>query len=89
VRIQPQIPNGVTWAKTFKETPFGKLLVHWKINERKMEMEVEIPVGVEAEIVIQEGAEGVLLDGGEYAFQDKNSLINLKSGKYNISYTIN
>ena len=32
ILIQPQIPNGVTWAKTFKETPYGKLVVNWSIK---------------------------------------------------------
>src|SRR5690554_3158608 len=29
VLIQPQIPEGVIWAKSFKETPLGKLSDNW------------------------------------------------------------
>ncbi|MCG6186934.1 alpha-L-rhamnosidase [Maribellus maritimus] len=88
VRIQPQIPEGVTWAKTFKETPWGKLSVNWKIEAGKMDMEIEIPVGVEAEVVIPEGIEEYSLEGKKYTFQNANSLVNIKSGKYNVRYTI-
>jgi alpha-L-rhamnosidase len=88
VHIQPQIPKGVTWAKTFKETPFGKLSLNWKIDSGKMNLEIEVPVGVEAEIVIPEGVEEYLLEGQKYTTENKNSLVNIKSGKYNVSYVV-
>ena len=86
VLIQPQIPKGVTWAKTFKETPFGKLMVDWKINSGKMEMTIEVPVGVEAEVVIPAEAQEYILDGEKYSVQDEKPLVTIKSGKYKISY---
>lgn len=52
--IQPQIPKGVTWARTSKETPFGTVKVNWRRNDHTMEMEIEIPVGSEAEVVLPE-----------------------------------
>lgn len=88
VRIQPQIPEGVTWAKTFKETPWGKLSVNWKIEAGKMDMEIEIPVGVEAEVVIPDGVEEYSLEGKKYALQNDDLPVSIKSGKYNVSYVI-
>jgi len=38
VIIQPQIPEGITWAKTTKETPFGPLVVKWKLEGSKFNM---------------------------------------------------
>jgi alpha-L-rhamnosidase len=86
VLIQPQIPEGLIWAKSFKETPFGKLSVSWSINNGVFELDVEIPVGVEAEVELPGDAKQFLLDGIEQERADaaKTALI-LKSGKYQIS----
>ncbi|WP_423126694.1 family 78 glycoside hydrolase catalytic domain [Gaoshiqia sp. Z1-71] len=88
VRIQPQIPEGVTWAKTYKETPFGKLSVNWNLVENRLEMELEIPVGTEAEIVLPEGEKKYTLDGAEKELQQEANGVILKSGTYKISYKI-
>ena len=53
-----------------------------------MNLEIEVPVGVEAEIVIPEGAGEYLLEGQKYTTENKNSLVNIKSGKYNVSYVV-
>ncbi|HZK96497.1 MAG TPA: family 78 glycoside hydrolase catalytic domain [Prolixibacteraceae bacterium] len=89
VLIQPQIPKGITWAKTFKETPYGKLVVNWEIKEKVMELIVEIPVGSEAGVVIPSGIKKYSLDGKEYEMSgEKNSVVAVKSGKYKINYTL-
>ena len=88
VSIQPQIPEGITWAKTYKETPYGKLMVDWKINSGKMEMIIEVPVGMEAEVAIPEGTQEYLVDGKNYSVPERNTVVEIKSGKYNISYEI-
>ena len=85
VCIQPQIPDGVTWAKTSKETPFGKLVVNWSLTDNKMEMDIQIPVGTEAEIVLPEGINKYTINGSESQAQDdKRGMVAIKSGKYTI-----
>ncbi|MCE4564528.1 family 78 glycoside hydrolase catalytic domain [Maribellus sp. CM-23] len=85
VRIQPQVPDGVNWAKTFRETPYGKLAVNWELKDETMEMTIEIPVGVEAEVAFPTCTQ-------EYRFNGltkellSNKSIALKSGKYTIEY---
>jgi alpha-L-rhamnosidase len=86
VLIQPQIPQGITWAKTFKETPYGKLAVDWELKENKMELILEIPVGIEAEVVLPSGIKKYSLDGKEYDLT--GSVVAIKSGKYKINYTL-
>jgi len=87
VQIYPQVPHGITWVKTFKETPYGKLVVEWNLKGKTMEMELEIPVGMEAEIPLPAEAEEYRLNGRKIALQGgKLPLIRIKSGKYNISY---
>jgi alpha-L-rhamnosidase len=87
VLIQPQIPSGVTWAKTFKETPYGKLVVNWMLKGQKMQLEIEIPVGIDAGVVLPSGIKKYRIGGKEYDLSGGNtSVINVKSGKYKISY---
>jgi alpha-L-rhamnosidase len=87
VRIQPQIPDGVTWANTSQETPFGKLVVNWNLAGEMLELEIEIPVGVEAEIVLPDSVNYYKVDGKEYDLIDiERKRVGLKSGKYKVSY---
>jgi len=89
VLIQPQIPKGITWAKTFKETPYGKLAINWELKEKVMEMNIEIPVGIEAGVVIPSGIKKYSLEGKEYEISgEKSYVVGVKSGKYKISYTL-
>lgn len=89
VLISPQIPQGITWAKTFKETPYGKLVINWELKKKTMELKVEIPIGTEAVIVIPSGVIKYRLNGNEFDLSgEKNAGVDLKSGKYKIEYTL-
>lgn len=88
VRIEPQIPEGVTWAKTFKETPFGKLSVDWKMNSERMEMDIVVPIGQQADVVFPVKVKEYILDGKKHSVQNGKAWVTIKSGKYNISYEI-
>ncbi len=87
VLILPQIPAGVTWTKAFKETPYGKLVVNWELKDKKLNMELEIPVGIEARVPIQ-SLDGKCLINGKNFIPDngKSASVSLKSGKYRINY---
>jgi len=89
VIIRPQIPRGVTWARTYKETPFGRIAVNWSLEDGTLKMEVSIPLGTEAGIVIPSGISKYRMNGSEYEIPgDKNNTVNVKSGTYLISYTL-
>lgn len=89
VIVHPQIPQGITWAKTVKETPYGKLAVNWELKDKTMEMNIEIPVGVEAGIVIPSGVKKYSLNGKKFKLSgDKISVVDVKSGKYKVKYTL-
>jgi len=89
VIIQPQVPDGVTWAETWKETPFGRLAVNWKLRNNKMEMELGIPVGIDAEVVIPQGVNKYKIGRKNFSVKgDELTRINVGSGKYRISYRL-
>jgi len=87
VLVQPQIPRGVTWAKTYKDTPYGRLLVDWDLNDKTMKLEIEVPVGIEAGIVIPSGIHEYRLNGKVNDLTgEKPAVVEVKSGKYTLIY---
>jgi len=90
VVIHPQIPHGITWAKTTKETPYGSLVVDWELKKDKLVMKAEIPVGVEAEIPLPASTKKYRLNGKRREINGEElPLIRIKSGRYNILYNVN
>ncbi|MDR1102527.1 MAG: glycoside hydrolase family 78 protein [Tannerella sp.] len=55
--IEPQIPEGITWAKVTKETPYGTVSVHWECKDRRIYFDVSLPPGCSADIVLPKGME--------------------------------
>jgi len=45
IRISPQVPEGVTWVKITKQTPYGALNVRWELRDGKLHIEVNAPPG--------------------------------------------
>lgn len=88
VLIQPQVPQGMTWAKTFKETPYGKVAVNWELTGKTMKLIVEIPVGVEAEVVLPSGVKKYKLEGKGFNVLGGKPAVALKSGQYTMTYAL-
>lgn len=87
VLIQPQTTKEVTWAKTSKETPFGTIVVNWEVKVKTMAMNLEIPVGIDAEVVIPSGIKKYKIEGKEYNLSGEGpSNVKIKSGKYQLFY---
>lgn len=86
VIIQPQIPEGITWANTTRETPFGPIVVNWKLENSKFNMQVEIPVGSTAKIIIPENIQNYSLNGKTFKVKADEPFAAIASGKYTISY---
>ena len=84
--IDPQIPKGITWAKASKETPYGSVLVNWKLDNRDFVMSIKIPAGCTAGVVIPEGSERCRLNGK--SFKRESTVTEIGSGEYEISYLI-
>jgi len=83
--VNPQIPEGVTWARTTQETPYGKIAVHWELLDEKMTMGVEIPVGSIAKLIPPESATSIRVN--QEAITDQSDTLSLGSGKYFVEYS--
>jgi len=87
VMIEPQVPKGVTWAKTYQETPYGTLAVNWELKGETMQLRLDIPVGTEAAVVIPAGVKKYTLEGKEYTPDEgEPTMVELKSGTYSMGY---
>lgn len=63
VRISPQLAKGISWVKASKETPYGKILVHWEKKESSLLLNVTIPANSEATITLPSQTRQVRLNG--------------------------
>jgi alpha-L-rhamnosidase len=80
--IEPQIPEGIVWANSMKETPFGTVKVRWKLEKEALNMNIVIPVGCTAEVVLPQGTTDANVDG-ESIGSNKHTL-DIGSGEYKV-----
>ena len=83
VIISPQVPDGINWAKTTKETPYGTVIVEWEKKEKMLYLDFSIPPGCTALLEIPNNVKEYTLNGKRYR-SVKQSLI--QSGKYSVIY---
>ena len=84
VFIEPQIPQGVTWANTTKESPYGTIIVNWELKDARLLMHVVLPVGVKASVSIPANAHGGIINGKEV--KSDNQYLELGTGTYDIEF---
>lgn len=85
--IEPQIPKGITWAKTSKETPYGTVSVKWKLEDDVFKLDIKIPVGCTARVTIPKGVHNYQLNGK--SFITEVSFVEIESGEYNFLCNLN
>lgn len=84
VFIEPQVPQGVTWARTTRETPYGPLLVDWKLKDSTMKLHVVIPTGATADVKVPRKTTQTTVNGKELEMSSKETIV-LHAGSYDIS----
>ena len=84
VFIDPQIPEGVTWAKMTKDTPYGVIAVDWELTDNIMTLQVDIPAGVTATLCIPDGAVACKMNGKNVRIEKKTIQLNAGNLKYYI-----
>jgi alpha-L-rhamnosidase len=52
VRIAPQPGGGITWAATSLETPHGRVAVRWDLDDCGLQVGVDVPEGIQADLVL-------------------------------------
>ncbi|MFO7622200.1 MAG: alpha-L-rhamnosidase C-terminal domain-containing protein, partial [Bacteroidales bacterium] len=80
----PQIPDGITWANTTKETPYGTVTVNWTLNKDIFEISVKIPVGCTASLTIPENTKSLRLNGRSVNTDDP--FLKLESGEHSLQF---
>ena len=87
VIIAPQVPSGINWAKTSKETPFGTVAVDWEVKEKMLYMNLTIPPGCTALLELPENVREYAMDGKHYR-SAKTTSNQIPSGKYQVVYRL-
>jgi len=86
IYIDPQIPQGVTWANTTKESPLGTITVKWEIINKRLIMHISLPVGMEASVSIPEKTVRSTINAIEV--KSDQSYLRLKSGVSDIEFAL-
>lgn len=87
VTIDPQIPEGITWAKTTKQTPYGTIAVDWSLTDSGIEYKLQVPVGCKATVVLPSETKNYILNGCKFKLtkNDGPRFVKIGSGKYTLS----
>ncbi|GAA4045484.1 family 78 glycoside hydrolase catalytic domain [Agromyces indicus] len=71
IRFAPQPPRrGLTSASAKLRTPYGTASSAWRLADGTLELEVTVPVGATADVVLPSGAEHLGLEHGTYGFTE-------------------
>ena len=66
-KVKPLLGGGLTYAKGEVETPYGKIVSHWKVSGGKFSLKVTVPACTECTVELPDGkVENV--GSGEYEF---------------------
>lgn len=82
--IEPQIPEGITWAKATKETPYGTVYVNWRLDSDILNLEISLPANTKATVVLPENTMSYQLNGKKHNAV-KSTLVNNGVNKFSIS----
>ena len=82
VFIQPQLVKGISWVKAAKETPFGMLDVKWEKTDVSFTLDLSIPVGCKATVLLPVKAKSVSINDVK---SDKLDQLEMQSGDYRIT----
>lgn len=76
IYIDPQIPNGVTWAKITKESPYGIIGVNWKLEDDQLCLQLAIPAGTTATVCIPDNAVSCKINNKKIGIQKKTIVVD-------------
>lgn len=62
-RVKPLPGGGVTWAKVSHQSPYGQIVCAWEVVGEAFQIEVQVPCGSEAMVVLPNGSEHRVTSG--------------------------
>lgn len=83
--VDPQIPAGISWARTRKETPYGPVKVNWKKENDLVNIQLEVPSGCRARVAIPLKSETFSLNNRKN--KNKTGFVTVESGRYEIEFS--
>ncbi|HPA87102.1 MAG TPA: family 78 glycoside hydrolase catalytic domain [Bacteroidales bacterium] len=85
--IDPQIPEGLTWADVSKETPYGTLNVSWRKEEGNLVLELLVPANSRTRIQIPDKSPDYEINGRSLKNETGEAVTG--SGSYVVKYQLN
>jgi alpha-L-rhamnosidase len=82
--VDPQIPEGISWAKTRKETPYGPVEVNWQKQNDLVNIHIEVPAGCKARVAIP--AESRTFSLNNRKNKNKTGFVTVGSGRHDIEF---
>lgn len=82
--VDPQIPEGISWAKTRKETPYGPVEVNWQKQNGLVNIHIEVPAGCKARVAIPLESETFRLNNRRN--KNKTGFVTVESGRHDIEF---
>ena len=68
-RVQPRPGGGLTWARAEHESSHGRIVVDWRIEDRVFRLDLTVPPGCVAEVILPSGAT-TAAGPGTHAFRE-------------------
>jgi alpha-L-rhamnosidase len=71
VFIKPAVVGDLTWVKCHHDSPYGRIVSHWKREGRKLTMELTIPANTTATVHVPAKADTGVTESGKPAAKAK------------------
>ena len=84
--VDPQIPNGVTWAKVTKESPYGTIAVNWELQGKQLNLQLIVPAGTTATVCIPNNAVSYKMN--EKKMSVKKQTVDVEAGHYEFLFNL-
>jgi alpha-L-rhamnosidase len=99
ILIRPQMPPELAWARTKYQSVRGQIATRWKRANGKIDLEVDIPPGVDALVYVPASGKERVSEGGRNAegrpgisfvrMDQGNAIFAVASGRYHFSASDN
>jgi len=81
ISIKPALVGDLTWVKTHKDTPYGRIISNWKREGDQVSMDVMIPPNTTATVFVPARDEASVLEGGKAVAEVKGvRFLRMESG---------